>query len=1340
MRRFTFIVLYFFVLTVASAQSGRFFSVDKELSSSLINYVYQDHRDIVWVATVDGLNRYDGAKFTHYKRRVGDSTSLLHNYVRVLFEDSRQRLFVGYFNGLQYYDYATDSFHNIPLLLGDGKPYGAHVLSMIERSNGDVLIATSGHGIFILKDDGSSLKAQQAEKLSPSFMVSHLYEDSQQKLWIASQDRGLFSLDKNGEFKNYLPSFEKGNIFSVCEDREKNLYTGSVTTGLYAYDRDRDEFRPIPSDRPLFVNKLLLNKQGEILVGTEGDGLKIFNPVTKTISEGNLSINTLDFSRSKIHSILEDSKGNIWLGIHQKGVVLLPSKSNNFRYYGYKSISGNIIGSHMVTAVRTDRNGIRWIGTDGDGIYGLLPNGKPPLHFSKKSHPSMPATIMSIEEDKTGNLWLGTYDRGLAKLNPKTGQCEYFNHLLEQTPRIFSLAVDDENTLWIGSMGSGLYSMHIPTGKVTHYRAPQGINYRENADALNSDWVCALSIADGKLFIGTVDGVGCLDLSKRSFTSAFGSNRILPGIIVNAFSEGDKNNVVWVATSEGLTSLKLSTLETKTYTMKDGLPSSVICAVRTDAQQNLWISTNYGISRLNPETKTFVNYYADDGLQGNEFARGAGEMDKDGYITFGGVNGITIFDPNEISNEVRNLDLHITGFYVHNKPVIKGSMSEGYQIIDTSVMDAETFNISQKDNSITIEFSCMEFLNPERIRYMYRLSDQDEWIVLPVGTNNVSFSNLSPGTYVFKVKAKDYNAQSEEKVVSVVIHPVWYFSNTAKIGYALIFLIIVGVFVYQDRQRQRTKRKMLEHMHAKQLDEAKLQFFINIAHEIRTPMSLIISPLKRLMIKDKDKERQRSYATMSQNSERIVRLINQLLDIQRIDKGQLTLRFQETEMVSYIRQLCLAFKEEVHLRKINLRFTHDKRQQNAFIDPDNFDKVLLNILSNALKFTPDNGDVNIHLGATHGEQEKLQLIISDSGIGIPESELEKVFECFYQSREGKHVHSEGTGIGLHLTRSIVELHHGSIHAENNVNAPGCRFVITLPVGREHLQPEEIVSPDHDHHETIIPVSEVPVAASTEKLKSKSRHRVLVVDDDRRMREYLCLEMGNDYHMEKCADGKEALAYILKHTPDLVISDIVLPEMDGLTLCRKVKQNVNINHIPVVLLTGRKEEQYTLEGLEIGADAYIVKPFNIEVVKKTVQNIIRTRELLRNNYSGKQHQEDKIRDVVMKSPDEKLLGKIMDTINNNITNPALNVEMLAHEIGISRVHLHRKLKELTNQSTRDLIRNVRLQQAAKLLAEKHFNVSEVAFSVGFTNVAHFSNSFKEFYGVPPTEYKEAQKMR
>lgn len=562
--------------------------------------------------------------------------------------------------------------------------------------------------------------------------------------------------------------------------------------------------------------------------------------------------------------------------------------------------------------------------------------------------------------------------------------------------------------------------------------------------------------------------------------------------------------------------------------------------------------------------------------------------------------------------------------------------------------------------------------------------------------------------------------------------------------YCLTAVIITIFIIVQIRQRYRARQEMLEHIHAEQLNEAKLQFFINISHEIRTPMSLIISPLQKLMATDYDTERQQSYNIIYRNAERLLRLVNQLMDIRKIDKGQMQLKFQETDIVSFIQDLHYTFAYQANTKHIKLDFHSEVKELKAWIDPKNFDKVILNILSNAFKFTPENGNIQIRLctGNDPNAAEKalsryFEISIEDDGIGINETELERIFDRFYQIRNSQNNSNIGTGIGLHLTRSLVELHHGSITVENNQGTPGCRFIVRLPLGKEHLKPEEIdnsaVKQDSVHITTALPTT--PLIETPPKTHSKSKYRVLIVEDNDEIRRYICQELGRDFHMQECRNGKEAFTYILKKTPDLIISDIMMPEMDGMTLCSKVKQNINTNHIPVILLTAKSREEDNLEGLSIGADAYITKPFSIEILRQSTFNLIKSRERLRNNFQGSQTQKERMQELEIESPDERLLDRIMKVINDNIANPELNVEMVAETVGISRVHLHRKLKELTNQSTRDLIRNLRLKQAATLLAKKRQSINEVAALTGFTNVAYFSTAFKELYGMTPTAYME-----
>lgn len=1337
-------------------QEGKMFTVDNELSSSMLNKIYQDRDGIIWIATEDGLNRYDGAKFTVYRNEKNNPHSLLNDYVRTLFEDSKGRLFVGSLNGLQTYDRATDSFTTIPTYLANGTPVAPNVGAVFERGNGEILIGTSGHGLFRLEVQGDSTSARQADQLIPSSLVTYLYQDRKGNLWIATGDNGMFRLDGNNQLTHYSgeESIAWNTISSMCEDAQGNLYMGSLKKGLFKYHANTDTFTPITyTHNPnLPVKTLYPDGQDKILIGTDGTGMKVYNIPEQKIEEAEFSTTAFDLKKAKIHSILKDRTGNTWLGFFQKGVMIIPAVTNGFKYLGYKSSIHNVIGSSCVMSACKDHAGTLWVGTDNDGIYAVAPDNTLKAHFAPADHAhSVPATIMSIFEDSNHNMWIGSYLNGMARLDTRTGRCEYLklpngtSNLMES---VFSFAEDNNKTLWIGTMGGGLYHMNINTREIVSCptAAPGNADWTK-INMLHNSWInCLLHTADDKLYIGTYDGLGCLDIKTMDFVSPLKNRRILYGDVIYALHEGS-DGTVWIGTSKGLKRLNPHTAEVQEYTVREGLPSNYICAIKEDTNGILWISTNYGISRFNPQNLNFINFYASDGLQSNEFSKGAAFADPQGGLFFGGTNGITYFNPAEITTPDKKPEIRITDFYIHDKKVKKGMKSGNRDIIGTAVMDANHFQLSHKDNSFSIEFSAMEFFSPERITYTYNINSS-QWISLQQGTNRVSFSNLNPGTYTFQVKAKDNDSYSDLKEFSITIHPAWYASGWAKLTYGLLLIAIVYGIILQIRHRYRARQEILEHIHGEQINEAKLQFFINISHEIRTPMSLIISPLQKLIASDKDSGRQRTYHTIYRNAERILRLVNQLMDIRKIDKGQMSLKFQETDIVEFIRDLYYTFEQQATAKHITLNFLPETEMLTAWIDPKNFDKIILNILSNAFKFTPENGEINIRLrtgeemNASLPLQHYFEITVEDSGIGIDPKEIERIFERFYQIRNSQNNSNVGTGIGLHLSRSLVELHHGSISAENNAGKPGSRFIIRLPLGKEHLTAEEI---ENNSAENNIPAHagiDIPTLSATgeedEKVRSKTKCHVLVVEDDEEIRNYICRELAADFHMHGCANGKEALALILRKEPDLIISDIMMPEMDGLTLCRKIKQNVTINHIPVILLTAKSREEDNLEGLNMGADAYIVKPFGIEMVRMTAINLIKSREILRNSFKGNQIQEEKLKRLKIQSPDEKLLNKVMKVINDNLSSPDLNVELLATEAGISRVHLHRKLKELTNQSTRDLIRNVRLKQAARLLEENRHSITEVAHLTGFTNLAYFSTAFKELYGVSPTAYGREDK--
>ncbi|MDT0688767.1 two-component regulator propeller domain-containing protein [Salegentibacter sp. F188] len=1332
--------------SLTAAQSGRLFSTDSQLSSSLVNDVHQDSKGFIWIATEDGLNRYDGSKFTIFKQNHEDSKSLLNNYVKEVFEDSKNRLYFGFFNGLQIYDHATEDFKEIPLLLENNDPFNAHVLCMLERKNGDVLVGTSGEGIFEINYSGSAPAAHNLPNLISSPFILKLFEDNEENLWIITQDQGIFKIDSRNRVRQYLFNEKyQNNISTIIQDADQNIMVGSFIHGLLKYDKASDNFVPISSTENISITSLHLSKEDKILIGTDGEGLKTFFPSQQEMNETNINFPNYNFSKAKVHSIIEDKVGNLWLGLYHKGVMLIPARKNNFNYIGYQSIKNNIIGSSTVMSVFKDEDETLWVGTDGDGLYGISPRMKKKYHYLNDTKDSGNAsTIMCIFEDSKNNLWIGTYLNGLAKLDKEKNQFDFVEGLRDEKKyhvnRVFSLTEDNDDRLWIGTMGSGLFSLNLTSNEVKNHNV---INNGGQKNALHNEWInCLLFSESEKLYIGTFDGLSILNLKTYSYVTEQGINDFLRGKIVYSLFE-DKEKNLWIGTSEGLF-LKPEGEEIKRkYTTEDGLPSNIISSIVSDKDNNLWISTSHGICKFIPKKNKFFNYFFNDGLQGNEFLKNASYASEE-QLYFGSTNGVTYFDPSEIVEQRINPNVEITGFYLQDKTVKKGMKSGSYDIVEKAVIDADTFHLSHKDNDFSIEFSSLKFDNPERVKFLYRF-DGGEWIKLQPGVNNVTFSDLQPNYYSFEVRADDQGYLSDIRRLGIIVHPPWYFSMWMKFLYTFLLIIFCYFILHQIRQRQKTRKRLQDYKQAKEINEAKLQFLTNISHDIKTPISLITNPLKKLILTDDNDKRQKSYRIMQRNSDRILQLIDQLIDARKLDKGQIELKFRQVELISFIQDIYSLFEDQVNEKNLRVKFCSEVEELNVWIDPKHFDKIIQNVLSNAVKFSPENGLIkilittkNLGIAAAQSGTKYFHIIVKDDGVGINESEIEKIFERFYQVNN-KLSRSEGTGIGLHLTRSIAKLHYGTIYARNNRTGVGCKFIISIPLGRKHLKPEEI---EHkvEQKETFKPEKKKLISKNLKDegdshTNNKNKPTIMVIDDNQDVRNYICQELQLQYNIISASNGKAALPIALKENPDLIVSDIVMPQMNGIKFCRKVKNNIKLNHIPIILLTGKTDDETKLKGLDIGADAYLAKPFNIEILKKTIKSLVRNRKILKNSFGGHQTHNDKIEKVQMKSADEKLIQRFMDVVSENLNSTDLNVEMIAQELGISRVHLYRKLKQLTNQSARELIRNIRLNQASELLVSKNISVSEVAYATGFSSVSKFSTSFKEFYGVTPTQYRE-----
>ena len=794
-----------------------------------------------------------------------------------------------------------------------------------------------------------------------------------------------------------------------------------------------------------------------------------------------------------------------------------------------------------------------------------------------------------------------------------------------------------------------------------------------------------------------------------------------------------------MGTYNGLEKINPETYQTKIYRTNDGLGSNVICAIQEDQHQKLWISTHNGLSLFDPKQEAFTNYYVSDGIQSNEFSRNASFKTEQKELFFGGINGITEIKKDYPKYTQHIKDVILTDFSLFNQPVQIGQRSGKHVVLNKSIVLADTVQIRERDNVFSIGFTSLELANQSSISYQYKMVGFDEhWNTTNSLNRRATYTNLPNGTYTFWVRAVDKNQYSNSRKLTILIYPPWYKTVWAKaLWVLLLFGFFYGIILFY--------REKLMRRHAEQINEMKMQFFINISHEIKTPLALIIDPLEKLLNQKTDEKTSRLYQIMHQNASRIFRLVNQLMDVRKIDKGLLLVKFQQTNLYNFIREIAHSYDLLAASKDIAFNIETTAPDITVWIDPLNFEKVILNLLSNAFKFTPAGDSVNIHIekvpAQTGHEPGLVKIIVSDSGNGIKERDLERIFARFYQvdSKEARYM--GGTGIGLHLSRSLVQLHKGELVAENRTDGPGSKFIITLPLGNEHLPKEDLVTEENmlppPTWKTLTPVLPLVDDERTRKHTiPKTNYKIMVVDDEEEIRNYLVAELSGIYHIVESKNGKEAFECLLDENPDLILSDIMMPEMDGISFCKKVKSNMHTSHIPVILLTALSKEENRMEGFETGADMYLVKPFNSELLKKTIAGILENRRRIYEKFkeTGKH---DIIKRPEIKSHDEILMQKVMTIVKDNISEKNLNVEMLAEGVGISRVHMHRKLKEITNQSARDFIRNIRMKQAAYLLANKKVNVSEAAYAVGYSNLSHFFSSFKSHYGVSPKEYFEKQ---
>ena len=1315
---------------VAHAQTGKLFDADKQLSSSFTSQVYLDHDGFIWVATRNGLNRYDGYQFQVIKKERAHQNDMASNYLNCMTQDQNGLFYIGMYGALQTYD--GNRFEEVEVKDADGNPANCYVTSLLTCRNGEILAGTSGFGLLKVTDRRHA--HQMNGPLRQIQTVNALLEDRQGHIWIATRDMGLYDYDGKTARRHFTEAANQGTVETLCLDQDGNIYAGTSSHGIYVRPAQGGEFRHIEATGLRHVSSLYCCRDGRLIIGYDGNGVAIYHPKTATLKDNPYYSREVDLAKGKVVSVTEDVGGNIWLGLLQKGIYMQPKEISGFHYLGYKLGVQNILGQACIVSAFIDSKGRAWIGTDKDGLYCMDHEQRLIKHFIN----DFPLTIMSVCEDRNGRIWVGSYREGIGYIDGTTLAYHPFTQF--QNFSAFGMAATAKNELWVGTMGQGLLRIDLNTNTVRTYKRADNATTDRKVNSIVNDYISGLALSpDGKrIYTATTMGLCCLDIEKDSWTSTFGQNCPNYGTPCRVVKE--LSGRIWTGTNNGLESYDMLNRKTNYYTTENGLCDNGITSIEQDKQGRLWIGTDHGLSCYDPKSGLTKSYFSDNGLQSNEFSDGASHsLDRGDHalMLFGGVGGITWFNPDEIQQARWDAKVNLVTFIVNREPVNSASKSDGYQICDTTVIAADRFELSHHDNTFAIQFSTLTYDNPEHITYLYSINGEN-FIRLQPGNNELTLTHLPPGTYRFRVKANRNNIETPTREFTVIIHHPWYRSAWAYTLYLLLLAAAVMYYLMARRQKEKARLKLQEHIHAEEMGEAKLRFFMNISHEIRTPMTLIITPLLSLIKQDNDPQRRSVYETIKRNAERILNLINQMMDLRKIDKGMMQMRMQETDLISFVEDIHTLFKYQAGNKQIALTYEHDADKLPVWIDRKNFDKVIVNILSNAFKFTPAGGKIDISI--THDAQNA-RIAISDNGEKIPDDKLDRIFERFYQSETSINDRNIGTGIGLDLTRSLVEMHYGTIEAHNLEQ--GCEFTVSIPLGNAHLKPEEMVT----EPETIEPeTNEIEESETLESVEAlfdnrRGKPRIVIAEDDDEIRSYLEQELSGDYEVQTCRNGREALAEVYRTLPDIVISDIMMPEMDGNALCSQLKTNPQTNHIPIILLTAKNRDEDKLEGLETGADAYIVKPFNMEILRRTIINQVNARQLLRQKFGKTDRLEEQVEDVKMKSPDEKLLERMMATINKHLNNSDLSVDMIAEEVGISRVHLHRKMKELTGQTPHDFIRTLRLKQAAHLLATRNMNITEVVYACGFSNAASFSTMFKSVYGMSPREYmKEHQKAK
>jgi signal transduction histidine kinase/ligand-binding sensor domain-containing protein/DNA-binding NarL/FixJ family response regulator len=1325
---------------------------EQGLVSNFVYQIVQDKKGFIWIGTEEGLNKFDGKNFTEFTTRPG-RYSLSHNRAQTLMLAPDGNIWVGTSDGINIYDYKSDSIIQVktntsPLKL----VYNDITCLTMSKNNRITWIGTYGDGLHYFdwnKRVFSRFRFPKIIGAKEPLLVMRILEDDNKRLWIGTQNNGLYRYDIEQRTLEYCKLKDQNqNISAIYQDSYRRLWIGT-SKGCYVYNETTGEFEAVTYPAGLstgIINSFREDQQGKLWIGSDlflyNFPVRLFSRTDKfayqAISHGE---SVYDINCPSITSLLVDRDNNVWIGTVWGGVNMMQGQQPKFKLYKQDPDKPLSLPKTPITGISRDSQGNLILSTTTKGIYKMNPFSS---DFRKlitsKNYEGYDFQTVMVDRDQ--NIWLGTFKNGLIKLNRNGAEIA---NIVSNPADSSSLPNNDvrcvlqtnDNKIWVGTQ-RGIAVIN-----------PENQHIEKVIRLYNNTGIRTIKEgADGLIWIGTY-GAGAVTYNQLTGKLDYQPTPFANPLIV--FDITINNGKVWLAThGDGVYGFDPKSKKYQSYSEKDGLVTNFTNSIMADKQGVIWIGTVKGISKINPKTGEVQNFNNQDGVQSQGLYERSVYMLPDGQMLFGGTVGLNIFNPQNVYKNDHCPPVLFTRLSVFNQTITPSE--KGKSPLKENITTADNIRLKYDQSVFTIEFIGLNYNATQKIQYAYLLEGTDSRWNYIGNQNSVTFRNLSPGTYTLKVKASSPDGvwcDDNTASITIVISPPFWLSWWAFVLYSIIIGAIL-YFIWQfltlkirSANELRIERAKLEK--EEELHQEKLQFFTNISHEFRTPLTLLIGPLEKLQTDETDEAKKSNIRLMLRNARRLLLMVNQLLDFRKAEKGQMNLNVRYADIIGFVSEITRSYEELKQSKNIQFNFEHSDTELMTWFDAEFIDKCLFNLLSNAFKFTPEKGSISVSVRRVTDSAtgaNNIEIAVTDNGKGIAGDEISLIFNQFYVGKEHSKM-QPGSGIGLHLTQLLVELHHGTIRVEST---PGLKTVFTINIPSD--QKAYAVHEFAGENATVVKQENGMIDSDTTiyehsmlEKASGDRHkkRILLVEDNAEIRSYITEILGSGYVIDEAGDGKTGLQLATEKEYHLIITDLMMPVMDGLEMCKQLRMNIETDHIPIIMLTAKSTIENRIEGLNAGADSYISKPFHPEHLTVRVSKLIEQRELFRERFSKKISLESiQNQSTQAESPNEQFLQKAITVILDKMVDSDFNGDALAAELYISRMGLHRKVKALTGQSTGEFIRNVRLKRACELLAIPGKSISEVCYEVGFNSPSYFTTCFTETYKMTPSEYARQPK--